>query len=76
MRKVEVEWYDTQTFSDWYEDHEIDSRLKQSIVVKSIGYVYEKTKTYIAIVQSDALETKDGLLQIPCRAIKKVKTIK
>ena len=74
--KVEIEWYDTQTFHDWLEDEEIDRRLKEPMVVTSIGYLYSETKEYVAIVQSISLESKDGILQIPRRSIKSIKRIK
>ena len=85
MKMLEVAWVDSNMNRGWSTVKETKAFLeKQTLICKSVGYLYEETDEYLSLVMSQAwqyAEDKDAasyaeLLTIPREAVKDTKEIK
>lgn len=73
MRKLEITWVDSTHISDW---QNADYKLTSNLEVKTLGYLLEDTKDYIAVVQSVSEDKQlNAIMQIPKVCIKKIRRI-
>lgn len=78
MKKVEIKWFDSANAQEWkYGDDEIRQFVQASKKsIKSIGYLYKKTKKYILLVGDiGAWEGKNRIIKIPRGCIKSIKKL-
>lgn len=68
MKKIEIEWIDSHgaVGENWYTKEEIDLLLPDGIpLMKSIGYIYKETDTFITIIQTDGSTIYGAPMMIP-----------
>jgi hypothetical protein len=73
MPIVEVEWIDSNGLGHWQDKDYMSKWAKdESLLCRSAGYLYEKTKDRIVLVQSESPASLGAGLAIPRKAIIKL----
>jgi hypothetical protein len=74
-RLILIKWIDSKGITSGWEYKDGLPPLKPC-VCKTVGYVTEKTKTYITVVQTVSKDQVLGRITIPLKAILKTKRVK
>ena len=68
MKPVLVKWKDSESWVGWRSQRDVDDWNKHSdALIKSVGYLYKKSKKYVIIVQSIHAYDVDTNLGEPLR---------
>jgi len=70
-----IKWIDSYSNSRWYTDDEVDNWLEDKCIITSVGYLYVKTKRYIAIYADVYTGEKARFMKIPMGIIKKIRRV-
>ena len=77
MKRIEVEWLDSESSMGWQTYNDADKFARDSIVVcKSTGYLFWEDAKVLVLVQSYNPENVSEIIKIPKFAIKKRKFLK
>lgn len=86
MPVVEVEWEDTMSFREggWMKAETIAEWAEKPAIVRSVGYLFRKTKRRIVLVQSEDTDPQDGHLhdnldgavKIPTGFVRRIRTLR
>ena len=72
MRIVEVKWSDSASNGEWHRP-----KIKMGLArAKSVGYLKQKTKRKVVLVQSIGENQLQGLIAIPRSCVKRIRKLK
>jgi hypothetical protein len=70
---VEITWLDSLHRAGWLDKEEIEVTSLEGMTHKTIGYFFAEDKKSILVIQSYNTDQADGIMEIPKKAILKVK---
>lgn len=74
MKKIEVEWLDSEILSSWQSYDAADNFSKADIVVcRSTGYLFLEDERVVVLVQSYNSDNVSEMIKIPKFSIRKRK---
>ena len=75
MQVIEIEWLDSQGFSEW-QSKEVMEDWSDSLVCHSVGYLLRQDENRVVIIQSESFTSYGEGLMIPKISIVKMNVLR
>lgn len=73
---IKVDWEDSATYREWYDEEEIKKLIEETPLIQSIGYLVKENEIAIAIASNNDGDKFSATTIIPKKCIKGIKYVK
>lgn len=73
---VEVLWEDSMSMGRWHTPEEEETWLKDTQLIRSVGYLLTKDAKHVLLYQSQAQQERCAHLRIPSGMVRKIRRLR